>query len=75
MTAIDVKNLRTHHWLMVEGDKTFHAYNSGKPGQRSLCGEGKLIADPEAIHPPGLRTGLCVKCFDILHGTSLGDIK
>lgn len=70
MTEANTKRMRTHHWLMGKSDSRFHAYPSGKCGEKSLCGSGQIIEDLKDMHIPGDRSPCCALCMHALYGYS-----
>lgn len=75
MTTSKKKPTLLHHWLRLKGDVIFHAYPSGRPGQKTLCEEGQRIGEIREIQLPGDRSVVCSKCMQEVNGCSIGGKK
>lgn len=58
----------SHHWIRHTGQSVFHAYMSVRPGEVSICGNGKSFDSVHDMDVPGPRSKCCAHCCEALFG-------
>mgnify|MGYP006898465970 CR=1 FL=1 len=56
-------------WIRHMGQGVFHAYLRARPGDFSVCGEGKSFDSVREMDLPGPRSKCCAQCCEVLFGT------